>query len=67
MRFLAKLTPMWSGIIQGLREAVTDLPPVEFRLGPTNEEGPLVKLWVDECEIGFPTKTSDSVSFRTPR
>lgn len=50
-----------------MREAVTDLPPVEFRLGSTNEEGPLVKLWVDECEIGFPTKTSDSVSFRTPR
>ncbi|GAB5035597.1 dna-directed rna polymerase i complex subunit rpa2 [Nannochloropsis oceanica] len=39
----------------GLRDAVACLNPVEARLSADGESGPLLKLWVEDCEVGFPT------------
>lgn len=50
----------------GLREAVSCLFPVELRLSKDGESGPLLKSWVEECEIGFPTGDG-STGLYTPR
>ncbi len=39
----------------GLREGVAHLTPVEARLSADGESGPLVRAWVEECQVGFPT------------
>ncbi len=35
----------------GLRDAVACLTPAEARLSVDGETGPLVRLWVEECEV----------------
>lgn len=53
--------------IQGLKGAVADLPPQEMRVSEDGESGPVLKVWVDECEVGFPQRLGDSESPLTPR
>jgi hypothetical protein len=55
--------------VQGLQQAVADLRPVEFEVcpGPNPDDGLVARIWVEECEVGFPTRLGDAVSFVTPR
>lgn len=36
----------------GLRDAVACLTPAEMRLSADGESGPLLRVWVEECEVG---------------
>lgn len=38
----------------GLRDAVACLTPAETRLSVDGETGPLLRLWVEECEVRGP-------------
>eukprot|EP00611_Tribonema_gayanum_P025956 TRINITY_DN6052_c1_g1_i2.p1 TRINITY_DN6052_c1_g1~~TRINITY_DN6052_c1_g1_i2.p1 ORF type:complete len:317 (+),score=85.57 TRINITY_DN6052_c1_g1_i2:83-1033(+) len=44
---------------EGLNDAVLDLPDVELRVG---EDGPLMRLWYESVELGYPGRSRDETS-----